>query len=107
MPRLALIATLVAILACAKTEPRVENPPKPVTRRPPTEILGGFVADSAQNAAMAAAIEPTANEEPVEVLDLQDDTSSDALALITTKIDTTIRLGAWLKSHPADRVGTV
>jgi hypothetical protein len=43
----------------------------------------------------------------VEVLDLNEDSASDALALITMKIDTTIRLAAWLKSHPGDRVSVV
>ncbi|HXQ76717.1 MAG TPA: hypothetical protein VN797_00850, partial [Gemmatimonadaceae bacterium] len=47
------------------------------------------------------------NEEAADVADLKDDTIADPLALVTEKIDTTVTLGAWLKSHPGDRVGMV
>jgi hypothetical protein len=42
-----------------------------------------------------------------EVLVLNEDGSSNALDLITAKIDTTITLGAWLKSHPSDKVSEI
>jgi hypothetical protein len=42
-----------------------------------------------------------------EPLALNEDSSSNALDLITAKIDTTITLGAWLKSHPSDKVSEV
>jgi hypothetical protein len=35
------------------------------------------------------------------------DSTSNPLDLLTSKIDTTITLGAWLKSHPGDKVGVV
>ncbi|HEV7389317.1 MAG TPA: hypothetical protein VGN73_11960, partial [Gemmatimonadaceae bacterium] len=69
------------------------------------------VVNSARNQAIAAVISPPAvaavAEGPVEVLDLKEDSAGDAIALITTKIDTTLTLGAWLRSHPADTVSTV
>jgi hypothetical protein len=42
-----------------------------------------------------------------EVLALNEDGSSNALDLITAKIDTTVTLGAWLKSHPSDKISEV
>ena len=42
-----------------------------------------------------------------EALALNEDNSSNALDLITAKIDTTITLGAWLKSHPSDKISEV
>ena len=38
---------------------------------------------------------------------LTEDSATSPLATVTAAIDTTIRLGAWLKSHPADRIGVV
>jgi hypothetical protein len=42
-----------------------------------------------------------------EAIALNEDSTSSPLDLITTKIDTTITLGAWMKSHPSDKISEV
>ncbi|MFL5510362.1 MAG: hypothetical protein ACJ79J_12315 [Gemmatimonadaceae bacterium] len=111
MPRLATIITVFALVACAKTDQQIGNSLKPVDSRASVQAPGRPAADSARNEAIATAMpEPSAlmvNEEAPDVADLKDDTVADPLALVTAKIDTTVTLGAWLKSHPGDRVGMV
>src|SRR2546423_5411426 len=108
-PFLCIVAA-VATCALAGCEKQVTKTPKPTVRPSSARVVMGWIADSARNQAIAAAINAPSTgavAEPSEILDLKEDSASDPLALVTTKIDTTIKLGLWLKSHPADRVGMV
>jgi hypothetical protein len=44
---------------------------------------------------------------PAEAVALNEDNSSNPLDLIIAKIDTTVTLGAWMRSHPSDRISEV
>jgi hypothetical protein len=44
---------------------------------------------------------------PPERLVLTEDSAASPVAIVVAGIDTTIRLGAWLKLHPSDKVGAV
>ena len=104
------IAAGVATCALAGCEKQVANSPKPAARPSSARVASGWIADSARNRAIAAAVSASTAAtvaRPAEILDLNEDNASDPLTLVTTKIDTTITLGVWLKSHPADRVGMV
>lgn len=90
----------VALLACAKPDSTTSKPVVPGRSDVP-----GAAAVSASGSASdvtSATISP-----PPEQLILTEDSATSPIATVTAAIDTTIRLGAWLKSHPADRVGVV
>jgi hypothetical protein len=63
----------------------------------PDSASGAAVGEEAYQTSIASA----------EALALNEDSSSNALDLITGKIDTTVTLGAWLKSHPSDKISEV
>lgn len=44
---------------------------------------------------------------PADRLVLTEDSATNPVAIVVAGIDTTIRLGGWLKSHPSDKVGAV
>ena len=105
---LLIIAASVMTCALVSCEKRVANSPKPSGRSSSVRVVRGFVIDSARNQAIAAAIRATtAPPATAEVLDLNEDSVSDPIQLITAKIYTTVTLDMWLKGHPADRVSMV
>ncbi|HEX6628575.1 MAG TPA: hypothetical protein VF105_11490, partial [Gemmatimonadaceae bacterium] len=99
---LAGVAAFV-LAGCEKPAPKTTRTAASNTT---TRVVSGWIPDTASREAVAEAFsQPIAA--PVESLVLNDDSTSNALDLITAKIDTTVILGAWLKSHPADRISEV
>src|SRR4051794_40975531 len=93
-----LLATVTAftVTACEKPATRATNS---------SSVLTGSRGSQHQPASRAGTEEFNRTSiASAEALDLHEDTSSNALDLITARIDTTITLGAWLKSHPLDKV---
>lgn len=95
---LVLASTMACVLTgCEKPAP---NPPQ--SSRPGSKAAIGSaprtspIDDLAQNTIA-----------PAEALDLSEDSSTDALELVTGKVDTTVTLGAWMKSHPRDKITDV
>jgi hypothetical protein len=107
---LLFIAAGVGMCALGACEKQVANPPKPSVRSPSARVASGWIADTARNQPIGAAVSASSAAivaQPAEILDLNEDNAGDPLALVATKIDTTMTLGVWLRSHPADRVGMV
>ena len=98
-----LLASVTAgiLAACEKPAAKTTQSPRPtvsaVTAPIPDTVNRFAVAEETEQTSIAAA----------EAISLNEDKRSNALDLITAKIDTTITLGAWLKSHPADKVSEV
>ena len=110
MLRFRLLAVFAIFIGCANTEKQVSSLPNPTAQSSSANPSSPAVIDSAHDTSAALAVNPAATEksgEPVEVLELNEDGTTDPLALLTSPIDTTIKLGLWLKSHPADKVSNV
>ena len=90
----------VALLACAKPDSTTSKPVVPGRSEIPAPAVAS--ANGGAGEATSAVISP-----PAEQLVLTEDSATSPIATVTAAIDTTIRLGAWLKSHPADRIGVV
>jgi hypothetical protein len=109
MLRFRFLALFAIFVGCA-TEKQVSTLPNP-PRQFPGKGTSSSTVDSARDtsSALAANADSSANvaEAPPEALELNYDLGSDPIAVLTTKIDTTIKLGAWLKSHPLDKVSVV
>ena len=93
--------TACILAACEKPSAKTSQSPTPAAPG-----VTGSIADVGSR----PAVEEVANQTsiaPAEALVLNEDGGSNALDLITAKIDTTITLGAWLKSHPSDKVSEV
>jgi len=73
---------------------------------PTASVVRSSIPDTASRAPTAEEFNQTTIAS-AEALALNEDSSSNALDLITAKIDTTIILGAWLKSHPSDKISEV
>jgi hypothetical protein len=100
--RFFLASVAAAVLAACEK-------PAAKTTQSPTPAAPGVTASTPDTGSR-----PTVDEEanqsgiaPAETLALNEDGSSNALDLITEKIDTTITLAAWLKVHPSDKVSEV
>jgi hypothetical protein len=98
-----ILASVTACILAACEKPAVKTSHSPTPAAP---AVGGAIADIGSR----PAVEEEASQSsiaPAEALALNEDSSSNALDLITAKIDTTITLGAWLKSHPSDKISEV
>ncbi|HJP59726.1 MAG TPA: hypothetical protein VJ865_06990, partial [Gemmatimonadaceae bacterium] len=101
MPRFARIVVLaLGLFACARAEPRADNTPKAATGPSSATSTAAVVADSGHalgdtNIGAPALI---INDDATEPPDLRTDSIADPLALVAANIDTTVTLGAWLKS---------
>jgi hypothetical protein len=90
----------VALAACAKPDSATSKAVVPARSEVPGPA--GPAANGGAGEVRSAITSP-----PPEQLVLTEDSATSPLATVTAAIDTTIRLGAWLKSHPADRIGVV
>src|SRR3954471_5378218 len=99
-------STAACLLAsCGTPAPEAtKSPSQPARAR--VSVVGGWIPDTAGRAIVAEAISQRPVPAP-EVLDLINDTSSAPLELVTSRVDTTVSLGAWLKSHPVDKITVV
>lgn len=106
MLRFRFLAVFAIALGCANTEKQISTLPNP-PRQPSDNVTSASALDT--STALAANDEPSASvpEEPAESFALNFDVAADPIALLTGKIDTTIKLGAWLQSHPLDRQSVV
>jgi hypothetical protein len=103
--------TACLLAACEKQAAKSSQLPDPLVQGVPTSIpdTASHPATSEGTYQTPPADEP-ANQTRIasaESFALNEDNSSNALDLITAKVDTTITLGAWLKSHPSDKVSEV
>lgn len=97
---------LASVTACILAA--CEKPVAKTSHSPTQAVPSGRV--SIQDTASRAASDDEINQTSIasaEALALNEDSTSNALDLITAKIDTTITLGAWLKSHPSDKISEV
>ena len=97
------ILFFASVIACILTACE-----KPVAGTPqsPTPASGGLIPSVPSRPGTPEEFSPT-NIASAEALALNEDSSSNALELITGRVDTTITLGAWLKSHPSDKISEV
>lgn len=101
-----LLAGLTACFLAACEKPAAKTSPSPAAAVPAAPVVSGSIPDTGSR----PAVDEEANQTRIasaEALALNEDGSSNALDLLTAKIDTTITLGAWLKSHPSDKVSEV
>src|SRR6266446_4610086 len=98
-----ILASVTACILAACEKPVAKTSQSPTPAAPGVR---SSIADTPSRAATAEEFNQT-NIASAEALALNEDSSSNALDLITTKIDTTITLGAWLKSHPSDKISEV
>jgi hypothetical protein len=89
------------LAACEKPVAKTSQSPGPGASG-----VRSSIPDTASRAAVDEELNPT-SVASAEALALNEDSSSNALDLITAKIDTTVTLAAWLKSHPSDKVSEV
>jgi hypothetical protein len=89
-----------ALLACAKPDSTTSKPVVP--GRSEISVPAVVAANGSADEVTSATTSP-----PPEQLILTEDSATSPVATVTAAIDTTIRLGAWLKSHPADKIGVV
>ncbi|HMG01046.1 MAG TPA: hypothetical protein VK560_07355, partial [Gemmatimonadaceae bacterium] len=105
-----LAAVTAGILAaCEKPAANTSQSPTPSAPGVPVPTASG-VTNSIPGTGPRPAVEEAANQTsiaPAELLALNEDGGPNALDLITAKIDTTITLGAWLKSHPSDKISEI
>jgi hypothetical protein len=90
----------VALVACAKPDSATSKAVVPGRSEIP--VPAGLSTNGGAGEVTSAITSP-----PPEQLVLTEDSATSPLATVTAAIDTTIRLGAWLKSHPSDRIGVV
>jgi hypothetical protein len=93
---------LVASAACSKQEAAASRSVVAAPRNAVPET-GALSASSGVGEEVAPAVATP----PQERLVLTEDSATNPLAIVVAGIDTTVRLGAWLKSHPSDKVGAV
>jgi hypothetical protein len=101
---LLIVASVIACVVpgCDKPAPNTRNSatsstsPRVVSYGPPTPSPVTIESPFARPIVASA-----------ESLRLSEDSSSSALDLITGKIDTTITLATWLKSHPSDKISEI
>jgi hypothetical protein len=101
LSRIYLLAS-IAFAACAKQD-SVASKPVVATGHSVTSEPATLSANNGASEEVAAAAAPP----PPNALVLTEDSATNPLAIVVAGIDTTVRLGAWLKSHPTDKVGEV
>ena len=103
--------TVGILAACEKSDTKTSQSPSSAVAS-----VSGSIPDTSSRPAVEEVADPaSANEEEAnqtriasaESIPLNEDNSVNALDLITAKIDTTITLGAWMKSHPSDKISDV
>lgn len=97
-------AASMALVGCNKAASVTEKPATSIPRtRNNAIVVGGWVIDSSRIGIGTATVDRTARA-AAEPIILADDATGNPIEIATSTVDTTITLGAWLKSHPLDKV---
>jgi hypothetical protein len=101
------IAATTVLVSCNKPDASTPNPAGSVSRsRPDAKVVSGWTPDSVPSA-LSTSPASGRSAPPTEVLALDSDSLGNPLDLLTSRIDTTVTLGAWLRSHPSDRISEI
>jgi hypothetical protein len=97
-----IAAGSVAACVLSGCEKQAATPSKATARSIAAAAAGGGIADTARAQSLSTGFNgPLVGSEATV---FTEDTVGDPLVFVTRKIDTTITLGAWLRSHPDDKI---
>jgi hypothetical protein len=101
-------AATALLVSCNKPDASTPTPASSTSRPSPADpkVVSGWTPDSVRPA-LSTSTPSGRTAPPTEVVALESDSLGNPLELLTSRIDTTVTLGAWLRSHPSDRISEI